>query len=240
MNNEEIKKLETYTEFYKKGDLMDELLVDREVELLKKNCISRKNAIEVGCGSGYSTEKLINYFDDFEVLEAVESNIALMKKKINKDIVCHNALLEEFKTEKKYDNIIFFNVLEHVEEPIKCLKALENLLRDEGYIYITAPNCMSLNRRAGYKMGILESYDKFAPKDYLVGHRRLYTVEMMKNHCEDAGLRVVAMKGVYLKPLSEKQMYNLGIDVVKAFYSLGEDLPEYCANIFAVCTKKHY
>lgn len=240
MNNEEIKKLETYTEFYEKGDLMDQLLVDREVELLKKICINKKNAIEVGCGSGYSTERLINFFDDFEVLEPVESNINLMKEKIDKEIICHTVLLEEFKTDKKYDNVIFFNVLEHVEEPIECLKALKSLIRDEGYIYITAPNCMSLNRRAGYKMGILESYDKFAPKDYLVGHRRLYTVEMMKNHCEAAGLRIVAMKGVYLKPLAEKQMYDLGIDAVKAFYSLGEDMPEYCANLFVVCTKKFY
>lgn len=89
-------------------------------------------------------------------------------------------------------------------------------------------------------MGILEGYDKFDTKDYLVGHRRLYTVEMMKNNCEAAGLRVVAMKGVYLKPLAEKQMYDLGIDAVKAFYSLGKDMPEYCANLFAVCTKKFY
>lgn len=59
----------------------------------------------------------------------------MMKQKIDKEIVCHTVLLEEFKTDKKYDNVIFFNVLEHIEEPIECLKALENLIRDEGYIY---------------------------------------------------------------------------------------------------------
>lgn len=89
-------------------------------------------------------------------------------------------------------------------------------------------------------MGALDNYAKFAPKDYKVGHRRLYTVDMMRDHCEEAGLKVLDMKGVYLKPLSETQMFELGDDVIKAFMSLGEDLPHYSAGIFAIATKKYY
>lgn len=63
---------------------------------------------------------------------------------------------------------------------------------------------------------------------------------MIKKHCEDAGLRVIDIKGGYLKPLSERQMCDLGMDAVKAFYSLGEEIPEYCANLFVVCTKRFY
>jgi len=79
-----------------------------------------------------------------------------------------------------------------------------------------------------------------APKDYRVGHRRLYTVDMLRDHCDQSGLKVISMKGIYIKPLSEKQMIELGDDVVRAFYSLGEDIPEYCATILAVATKKYY
>ena len=89
-------------------------------------------------------------------------------------------------------------------------------------------------------MGLLENYEKMAPKDHEVGHRRLYTVDMMKDHCNRAGLKVLSMKGMYLKPLSETQMIALGDDAVRAFYSLGEELPEYCASILAVATKKYY
>ena len=136
--------------------------------------------------------------------------------------------------------MFFLNVIEHVEDPISSLQALTHLVKDEGLIFISAPNCMSLNRRAGYKMGLLKSYDQMAPKDYEVGHRRLYTVDMLTDHCERAGLKVLSMKGMYLKPLSEAQMLNLGDTAVRAFYALGEDVPQLCACLLAVATKKYY
>ena len=117
---------------------------------------------------------------------------------------------------------------------------LSNLVKHEGLIFISGPNCMSLNRRAGYKMGLLESYESMALKDYEVGHRRLYTVDMLRDHCDQAGLKVLDMKGMYLKPLSEKQMILLGDDVVHTFYQLGEDIPQYCASLLAIATKKYY
>jgi len=236
--NEEIKRLDEISDFYAKGDYMDELLVEREVVLIEKLKRSNKNALEVGCGNGYSTARLIRLFDDLEVVEPSRKNLELMQARAGRKITGHNALLEDFHTERQFDNIIYLNVIEHVEHPVEDLIRLRELLSEKGLIYITAPNGMSLNRRAGYEMGLLPSYDQLAPKDYELGHRRLYTVEMMADHIEQAGLSLVAMKGVYLKPLSEKQMITLGDAAVRAFYALGEDVPQYCANIFAVAGKK--
>lgn len=235
---EEIKRLEQISDFYAKGDYMDNLLVDREVILIQKLMRSKLNALEVGCAGGYSTAKLFPCFNDFEVVEPSRKNMEMMLKRVGQKITCHNVLLEDFHTDRQFDNIIYLNVIEHVEHPVEDLSRLGRLLSDEGLIYITAPNCMSRNRRAGYEMGILPSYDQMAPKDYELGHRRLYTVEMMADHIRQAGLDLVAMKGVYLKPLSEKQMIALGDAAVRAFYALGEDVPQYCANIFAVAGKK--
>jgi len=239
INNKEIEHLESINAFYKKGDYMDELMINREIEIIKQYYIEGKNALEVGCGSGSSTEKLYKIFNDIEVVEPSKKNIALLKSKVS-NVVCHESLLENFFASRKYDFIFFLNVLEHVEDPIASLKHLANLVRHEGLIFISVPNCMSLNRRAGYKMGILENYEKMAPKDYEVGHRRLYTVDMLKDHCDLAGLKIVSLKGIYLKPLSETQMITLGDDAVRAFYSLGEEIPEYCASLLAIATKKYY
>ena len=153
---------------------------------------------------------------------------------------CHPLLLEDFRSPRKFDYIFFLNVIEHVEDPVASLRQVAALLRDEGAIFISAPNCMSLNRRAGFQMGLLDSYDTLAPKDLRVGHRRLYTTRMLEDHCDQAGLRVVQMKGLYLKPLSERQMIELGDEVVRAFHLLGEDIPEYCACLLAIAAKKHY
>jgi 2-polyprenyl-3-methyl-5-hydroxy-6-metoxy-1,4-benzoquinol methylase len=239
VNKKEIEHLESISAFYEKGDHMDELMIDREIEIIKRYVTPGKSALEVGCGSGSSTEKLCALFDDIEVIEPSTKNIALLRKRVP-DVKCHELLLENFKPARKYDFIFFLNVIEHVEDPVESLKYLADLVKHEGLIFISCPNCMSLNRRAGYKMGLLEHYEKMAPKDFEVGHRRLYTVAMMEDHCQQAGLKVLSMKGMYLKPLSETQMIALGEDALRAFYALGEDIPEYCASLLAIATKKYY
>ncbi len=240
MSEKEIRHLESITPFYEEGDPMDRLLIDREMDIIRCFCATEsKSVLEVGCGDGYSTQKLAAIFPDLEVIEPSQGNIALLRQRLPA-VPCHNVLLEDFRASRKFDYVFFLNVIEHVEDPVAALQQCAALLRDEGAIFISAPNCMSLNRRAGYHMGLLASYDTLAPKDLRVGHRRLYTTRMLADHCDRAGLRVMQMKGLYLKPLSEKQMIELGDEVVRAFHLLGEDIPEYCACLLAIAAKKHY
>lgn len=240
MSEEEIRHLESITPFYEEGDYMDELLIEREMDIVRRFCQGgNRRALEVGCGNGYSTQRLAEIFGDLEVIEPSTGNIGLLKERVPA-VTCHNLLLDDFRSDRKFDYIFFLNVIEHVADPVGSLKRLADLLRDEGLIFISAPNCMSLNRRAGYQMGLLKSYDTLAPKDLRVGHRRLYTRRMLEDHCDQASLRIVELKGLYLKPLSEKQMIELGDEVVRAFHLLGEDIPEYCASLLAIATKKHY
>jgi 2-polyprenyl-3-methyl-5-hydroxy-6-metoxy-1,4-benzoquinol methylase len=241
VNQGEIEHLESFNEFYEKGDPMDRLMLEREMEIVRRYAsgYGQRRALEVGCGDGLSTQLLSVHFPNLEVVEASRRNIELLRRRLP-DVTCHNVLLEDFESAGRFDLIFFLNVIEHVEDPVQSLRKLTGLLRHEGLIFISAPNCMALNRRAGYHLGMLPGYEQLAPKDIAVGHRRLYTVDMLQEHCSMAGLRVLEMKGLYLKPLSERQMIELGDDVVRAFYSLGEDVPQYCASLLAIATHKHY
>jgi len=239
MNEQEIAHLESIHAFYEKGDPMDRLMIEREMEIIARYRRDGVSALEVGCGDGLSTERLLALFPRMEIVEPASRNIELLRRRLPQARV-HESLLEDFHSEQCFDFIFFLNVIEHVEDPVSSLCQLTRLLRDEGLIFISAPNCMSLNRRAGLRMGLLPSYETMAPKDYEVGHRRLYTVEMLREHCEQAGLRVQEMKGMYLKPLSERQMIDLGDAAVRAFHALGEDVPQYCASLLAIATKKYY
>lgn len=239
MNDKEIAHLESINSFYQKGDRMDRLMIEREMEIIGRYRREGASALEVGCGDGFSTERLLPLFPEMEVVEPSKKNIELLRSRLPY-IPVYNQLLEDYRTDKRFDFVFFLNVIEHVEEPVQSLTQITRLLRDEGLVFITAPNCMSLNRRAGFRMGLLSSYEQMAPKDYEVGHRRLYTVDLLNEHCELAGLKILEMKGLYLKPLSERQMIDLGDSAVRAFYGLGEDLPHYCASLLAIATKKYY
>ena len=240
--NDETEHLDSISPFYARGDHMDELSTDRQIELIRQyprygNPWKNKVVLEVGCGNGYSTERLCKIFQDYEVIEPSGQNIKLLEQRVP-GLVIHNVLLEEFIPKHQYDYIFFLNIIEHVLDPVACLKILAGLIKDAGLIFISSPNGMSLNRRAGLLMGLLDSYETLAPKDHLVRHRRLYTVQLLRDHCEQAGLKVMGMKGIYLKPLSERQMVDLGEPVIKAFHALGEEIPEYCATIMAVAVRR--
>lgn len=240
MCGSEAERLEKLSSFYEQGDHMDYLLIDRCNELILRSVRTRTNALEIGCGEGYSTRFLLEHFRDLEVLDASPGNLDLMRSRAGRDVVCHESLIEDFEPGRKYDNIFLMHVLEHVADPIECLGRLESLLADDGLLFAAVPNCMSLNRRAGLMMGLLDSYSTLAPKDHRVGHRRLYTVELLREHLSNAGLKALEIKGIYLKPLSEAQMYALGDEATRAFYRLGEDVPQYCADLFAVAGKKFF
>ena len=233
----EIQHLESINEFYTKGDRMDEMMIDREVELIKSYSKEGLKVLEVGCGNGYSTERLYKLFDSYEMIEPSKNNINLLLQKIP-DIKVHNCLLEDFHEKTKYDIILFLSIIEHVEDPVASLRNLLPLLKDDGKVFISCPNGMSLNRRIGKEMGLLNSFETLAAKDYRVGHRRLYTTELLKKHCELAGLVITSMKGIYIKPFSEVQMNAYDENILRAMHVIGEEIPELCATLFAVANKK--
>ncbi len=102
-----------------------------------------KNYLEIGGGHGlFISEaiKKLNPDTNFDMVDISSSSISIAKKFIQDDKV--NYILSdilEYNTNKKYDFITMGEVLEHVEEPLKLLKRLSELVADNGYIYITVP-----------------------------------------------------------------------------------------------------
>lgn len=242
---EELERLEKVHCFYEEEDVFDKLIIERENELIREHFTSNTDVLEVGCGNGYASVLFRDYFKSYDVVEPVEDNIKLLNKRLldNNESVSINitkCLFEELNTEKRYDYILLLNILEHVENPTHFLIKSRELLKPKGRIAISVPNFMSLNRRAGNIMGVLEDMEKMAPKDYRVGHRRLYSTDLIIEQSRLAELEVEILSGIFLKPLSEQQMMELGMEVVRAFYKLGEDIPEYCSTIFAILREADY
>lgn len=146
---------------------------------------------------------------------------------------------EDFDIDTMFDDILITNSLEHVDNPIELLKHIKKFLKPTGKLHITVPNAMSIHRMLGKEMGSLESEVSLNSHDIKVGHQRVYTVDLLKDHVSNAGLKVVDNDGVILKPFSNSQMNALiaayGYGVIDGLFAVGSRLPELAAEIYFCC-----
>ncbi len=113
--------------------------------------------VDVGCGPGaflaraqsmgYSVTGI-----DFNS-EAVEQARSVVGDRV------YNLSLEEFldKTDHRYDVVTFFEVLEHMDNPMEFMSAVRRVLKDGGHVALSVPN------RRRWSHGINISHVDFPP-----------------------------------------------------------------------------
>jgi hypothetical protein len=82
---------------------------------------------------------------------------------------------------------------------------------------------------------LLDDICELSEHDYLLGHRRYYTVDSLTHDIEAMGYRVSHLEGIYLKPLATSQMLSLNLsdDIIDAFCVAGVQYPELSCGILA-------
>lgn len=134
--------------------------------------VENRRVLEVGCGSGGNLELLSHYGE----LHAMEIDDAA-REFANKRNVCEvrkGSLPDNIPFDTQFDMICLFDVLEHIENDVGTLKALNRLLAPDGVIIVTVP-----------------AYDfLWCDHDTLHFHQRRYTRRQLSALARVAGLRV--------------------------------------------------
>jgi 2-polyprenyl-3-methyl-5-hydroxy-6-metoxy-1,4-benzoquinol methylase len=190
-------------EYYMHGLLLSQILWTHHYKMFSfftkylpdyKNKI--KNYLEVGGGHGlFISEaiKILNQNTGFDLVDISSGSINIAKKFIQNDKV--NYILSDilkYKTDKKYDFITMGEVLEHVEEPLKLLNRLIELLDNKGHIYITVP----ANGPTIDHIYLFRNADEIR--------------ELLKN----AGLKVVKEVSIYAEDVSQELAEELKITLM--------------------------
>jgi len=145
----------------------------------------------------------------------------MTRKKYGNKLNIIHSLFEEYEPKEQYDSIVMSCILEHVEDSVSVLKKAASWLKPDGVIIDIVPNMISLHRRIGYHCGMLKSLDELSENDHAVGHRRLYTVESLKDEINQAGLFPGELQGVFLKPLSSDKLIDWSDKLLEAFDKMG-------------------
>lgn len=231
----EKQRLEDVSSWYLNEQLgVDRILIDFRFDTLKK-FMKGPAGLELGPADGVMTRHLVAQFERLTVVDAALPLLNQIPTYPNLTKI--HSLFEDFAPMERFNTIIMEHILEHVDDPVALLRSGKKWLAQEGRILAGVPNAQSIHRLAAVKMGLLETPDTLNPRDLAQGHRRVYTPKTFRSDIEKAGLKIAEMGGVFLKPLSNQQIEDhWSPQMIKGFYELGRDFPEFTADIYAVCT----
>jgi len=107
------------------------------MEVLRAELTSLRRAaiLDVGCGAGLFFTRLEELGEAF----GVESDLTMRTGREDVDQRIHWGTLESYHPKRRYDTILFLDVLEHVERPEELLHLALDLLTDEGFVIATVP-----------------------------------------------------------------------------------------------------
>ena len=151
---------------------------DYQFNFLKYNITGK--VCEVGPGHGVICDRYIKLSKKISLYEQSKKLFEFLKKKYrtSNKVRVYNKYLKP--TKKKYDTILYLDVLEHIKQPKKELKNVFRSLKKGGKLILTVPAYQHL----------------FSQFDKDVGHYRRYTMKKFLN--EMNGIKYNNLKNYYI------------------------------------------
>jgi SAM-dependent methyltransferase len=202
------------------------------------------NFLELGSFKGDFTRRFLERFTDVTCVEASETAIAEAKIKLGNKPTYIHSLFENAILPKRYDNIVLTHVLEHIDDPVRVLKRInDEWLAEDGRFFLVCPNANAPSRQIAVKMGLISHNAAVTPAEAEHGHRCTYTLDTLERDATAAGLKVVHRSGIFFKALANFQWDRLlQTDIISkeyldGCYMLGQQYPDLCSSIFLMCEK---
>ena len=198
--------------------------------------------LELGSFKGDFTLRLLPYFNDVTCVEASDAAIKEARSRLGDKVMFVNAVFEKVVLPRRYDNIVLTHVLEHLDDPLRVLRRInEEWLSPGGRVFLVCPNANAPSRQIAVKMGLITHNAAVTPAEAEHGHRRTYSLDTLERDATAAGLKVLHRSGVFFKALANFQWDRLlDTDIVskeylEGCYELGQQYPDLCSSIFLLC-----
>ena len=194
------------------------------------------SCLELGPADGSMTAVLAEQFDDLTCVDASAQFCEQLRGKFPKARIIES-LFEEFEPDRKYDNVVLTHVLEHVADPVDTLRSARKWVKDDGLVLACVPHANSVHRQMAVVMGLLAEENELNATDLGIGHRRVYDRPMLRRHFQQAGFKIKAEGGYWLKPISNAQIEATWTEaMLAAAMRVGERYPDIAAEIYVVAT----
>ena len=112
-------------------------------DTLNKKKLNKLKILDVGCGGGLVSEGIAKLGADVTGIDFIDENIRVAKKHAKQSKLEINYIVKDFEKERltsKYDVIIIFEVLEHLENWKSFLEKIQKNLKPKGVLIASTIN----------------------------------------------------------------------------------------------------
>lgn len=163
--------------------------------------------LEFGCANGRMTKYMKEVLSCDVYIVEIDKEAFTEACQYAVDGICGDISLFEWLSafsSKKFNYIIFADVLEHLRDPVQILEKTQKLLRDDGSILVSLPNIAHNDIIAK----LLEGSFEYTPLGLLDDtHIRFFAPESIGAFCESAGY-VITSKEYVTKMNTETEQYD--------------------------------
>jgi 2-polyprenyl-3-methyl-5-hydroxy-6-metoxy-1,4-benzoquinol methylase len=177
-------------------------------------------------------------------VEASGDAIEQARQRLGEKVHFVHSLFETAQLTKRYDNIVLTHVLEHIDDPVRILKRInDEWLAEGGRFFLVCPNANAPSRQIAVKMGLISHNSAVTPAEAEHGHRCTYTLDTLERDATAAGLKVVHRSGIFFKALANFQWDRLlktdiiSMEYLDGCFKLGQQYPDLCSSIFLMCER---
>lgn len=204
------------------------------------------NLLELGSFKGDFTRRFCEQFDDITCVEASGEAIEVARSKLDEQVHFVHSTFETVTLPRRYDNIVLTHVLEHLDDPVRVLKRVnDEWLTEGGRFFLVCPNANAPSRQIAVKMGLISHNAAVTPAEAEHGHRCTYTLDTLERDAVAAGLQVAHRSGIFFKALANFQWDRLlqtdiiSKEYLEGCYKVGQQYPDLCSSIFLMCERGH-
>lgn len=183
----------------------DRLFINKRIEFINRY-IKKGKFAELGCGLGETTIAVSKAGFEAWGVEESRNAISYLKKKYPKIHWICNRLEAFLNSNKRFDIIALFHVLEHIPNPQKLIPHLSKSLKKYGYMVIEVPD---VKGGLAYLRGKKWEY-------WLTHHVNYFSLNSLKRLLEPHGFRLVEKQNLYHFGYPQGVLWK---DVVKGFFA---------------------